>query len=418
MGGLDGNMTVVGNMTGTQIDIDGNIEQDGAKVGTFSRMMDLQKKEAKSAYFSLDRSVRKQDIGKNLMAGNVETYKDLGIEKVKVFANIDVGGYAWAKYGYVPEATAWASLSSRIESKLSGGSSSGGRTSSGNEADDWDQLSSDTQDDVRDRWMRDSYDEFLSSEVQNWRDSGQAKADAKYELANMFAQYDSIPEWANDAFNAVREQRAEAGQSDIPFNNEQLFNAIDLKYESYHGDGTDDPKIEFDDDKLKEPIGFDPAQGTLPGIEPEDPAARLTDEMRERIEKEMVDAFDTKAENDADDQEPPSYLAESVGEYQEQYWDQKEDREKLQHAVDYGMADIPVEDDEEEQPQLELPKSEEDALLAAARSNDPKSIWKIADSPRGKELLLGTSWDGVLNLNDKASMDRFNAYVGRREQHA
>jgi hypothetical protein len=140
--------------------------------------------------------------------------------------------------------------------------------------------------------------------------------------------------------------------------------------------------------------------------------------MRDRIEKKMVASFDKKAEDNSDDLEPPSYLAESVGEYQEQYWDDKRDSEKLQHAIDYGMADIPVDEDEEEQPQLELPKSEEDALLAAARSNDPKSIWKIADSPRGKELLLGTSWDGVLNLNDKASMDRFNTYVGRREQHA
>ena len=52
-------------------------------------------------------------------------------------------------------------------------------------------------------------------------------------------------------------------------------------------------------------------------------------------------------------------------------------------------------------------------------SNDPKSLWALADckadfngKPLGKSVLLGSSWEGELNLKDKASMDRFNAYVG------
>ena len=419
MGGLDGQMKIGG--SAGKIDIDGEVhDEDGHSIGTFTRNINLDGKSAYSAYFKLNKSATKGDIGKKMLASNVETYKKLGIEKVTVTANIDVGGYAWAKYGYIPTASAWSSLRGELERKLGGGSSSSSRPRGDNtiEADDWSMLSSDVQDDVRDKWMRETHSEFLSSEEQNWRDSGQAKADAKQELAHQFGQYNSIPEWAVEAMDAVREQRAEAGQSEIPYTNKQLFDAIDLDYESYHGDGSDDPKITFDDDKLGEPIGYDASQGTLPGIEPIDPSSFLTSEMRDKIEKKMIKAFDDKAESDADDMTPPEYLADSVSEYQDEYWDQKDDSEKLQHAIDYGMADIeiePDEDDEEPQAEMELPEPApgEDPLIAALHSSDPKSIWKIADSPQGKSLLLGTTWAGVLNLKDKAQMERFDKYVGK-----
>ena len=416
MGGLDGPMKLSG--TGNQIDIDGEIhDSDGKTLGNFERNINLDSKSAYSAYFKLNKAATKGDIGKKMLAGNVETYKNLGIEKVTVTANIDVGGYAWAKYGYVPTASAWSELRNDLERKLTGGSSSS-RPSSDNsmEADSWDMLSSDVQDDVRDKWMRETRSEFIQSEEQNWRDSGQAKADAKSELAHQFGQYDDIPEWASEALDAAREYHEDNGLPPIPYSNKQLYDAIDLDYESYHGDGSDDPKITFDDDKLKEPAGYDPAQGTLPGIEPVDPSSFLTEAMRDRIEKKMVKAFDDKAEEQSSEIDPPSYLADSVEEYQDEYWGQKDDDEKLRHAVEYGMADIeiePDEDDEEPQAEMELPQSSDDKLLAAVRSNNPKSIWQIADSDKGKQLLLGTSWSGVLNLKDKDQMNRFDKYVGK-----
>jgi hypothetical protein len=87
------------------------------------------------------------------------------------------------------------------------------------------------------------------------------------------------------------------------------------------------------------------------------------------------------------------------------------------------MANIEIEPDEDEadeEPQAEMdlpPTTEADPLLAAVRSSNPKSIWKVADSPRGKELLLKTGWSGVLNLKDPEAMARFKEYVGR-VQHA
>jgi hypothetical protein len=418
MGGLDGPMRL--SATGNQINVNGEIHDSGGKsLGNFERNINLDSKSAYSAYFKLNKSATKGDIGKKMLAGNIETYKNLGIEKVSVTANIDVGGYAWAKYGYVPTRESWATLRGELERKLTGGgssSSSSRRNPNAEEADDWDMLSSDQQDNVRDEWMRSTRDEFIASEEQNWRDSGQAKADAKQELAHQFGQYDSIPQWANDAFDAAREYRDENDQPPIPYSNKQLYDAIDLDYESYHGDGSDDPKITFDDDKLKEPQGYDPAQGTLPGIEPIDPSSFLTQDMRDRIEWKMVKAFDDKAEEDAGEMDPPSYLADSVEEYQDEYWSSMDDSQRLEFAQRNNMADIeiePDEEDEEPQQEMDLPKTDTDPVLEAVRSSDPKSIWKVADSPQGKQLLLGTGWSGVLNLKDKEQMDRFNTYVGK-----
>jgi hypothetical protein len=415
MGGLDGPMKLKG--TSGKIEIDGEVhDSDGHALGTFQREINLDGKSAYSAYFKLNRSATKHDTGKKMLAGNIATYRDLGIETVGVSANIDVGGYAWAKYGYVPTPESWAVLRRDLEKKLTGSSSSS-RPSSGNtmEAESWDMLSSDAQDDVRDRWMRDTRSEFIDSEVQNWRESGQALEDSKHRLVDLYNDSD-MPEWATDALDAVREEREDNGDAPIPYTNLQLFKAISLDYNSKYGDGRDDPEVTFDDAKLQEPQGYDPAQGTLPGIDPLDPAGFLSQEMRDQIEKEMIDSFNKKAEAEADEMDPPDYVADSVEEYQDEYWQQKDDDEKLRLAIDYGMADIEIEPDEDEaaepQAELELPPAN-DPLLDAVRSNDPKSIWKVADSPQGKALLLGTSWSGRLHLNDKEQMARFDKYVGK-----
>jgi len=411
MGGVDGTMSI-GSSSGYAFEVSGQIEGTGSHkgeiVGNFRREIDVDHKKAYSAYFSINQSSTKSSIGKKILAGNVETYEKLGIEEVRVSANIDVGGYAWAKYGYVPTQESWNDLRARLETKLTGGS--GGSSRSGNtmEADSWDQLGTDQQADVRSRWMDESRDEFLSSEINHWREDGGAKDDAKASLAYDFEQDDFIPDWADEALNEAREKF----DKPIPYSNQQLFAAIDLDYKA-DGEGRDDPDISFDDDKLRDPKGVDPAQQTLPGIEPEDLAQRLTEKMREEITTRLIHGFDVKVDAIVDEMDPPDYISDSVTEYQEQYWEEKTDDEKLGLAVNYGLADIELPEPEEEEEELDLPKPEADPLLAALRSSDPKSIWAVADSPRGKELLLGRNWSGKLNLKDTAAMARFKEYVGR-----
>jgi hypothetical protein len=52
-----------------------------------------------------------------MTANQIDLYRKMGIEKVNMNANIDVGSYAWAKYGWLPKDwpnTAW-SLQTRLK---------------------------------------------------------------------------------------------------------------------------------------------------------------------------------------------------------------------------------------------------------------------------------------------------------------
>lgn len=51
-------------------------------------------------------------------------------------------------------------------------------------------------------------------------------------------------------------------------------------------------------------------------------------------------------------------------------------------------------------------------------SDDARSLWDVADHPRGKALLSGTSWRGVLRLDNVEQMDRFNAKILEKKMSA
>lgn len=420
LGGLNGEMTIGYDEGADSIDLSGELQDaDGRSIGSYQRTIDFDGKVAKSAYFKLKSAQTGKDVGKTLLKANVDTYQKLGIAKVEVYANIDVGGYAWAKYGYVPNASAWRELQGILQRKLGGGG--GSAPSSGNTytPESWDELGSDQQDDVRTEWMRSSRDDFLSSEIDNWRESGQALDDSKYRLADDF---NFTEDWAVAAMTTWREQREENGDPPVPFTDEQILDATSIKYDT-DGEGRNNPEIDFSDKRLDTmtPQGLDPAQMTLPGIETLKPHEMLTDDVREEITQALTKGFNAQADDNADDLEPPEYLAESVAEYQESYWEGLDDSEKFAIADRHGLLpEIEIEPDEEDlpepEPQPELPMTADpiEALKQLARSDNPKAIWAIADSARGKSLLLGTNWNGVLNLHDKDTMDRFNAYVGKK----
>jgi hypothetical protein len=119
MGGLPGTMIIgEGDHNSDEWQISGYIhDADGARIGEYIRTIDFTKNEASSEYFKLFSRATGKDAGKAMLAGNVEVYKKLGIDTVKVHANIDVGGYAWAKYGYVPTNSSWEALSSDLADK-------------------------------------------------------------------------------------------------------------------------------------------------------------------------------------------------------------------------------------------------------------------------------------------------------------
>jgi hypothetical protein len=58
-----------------------------------------------------------------------------------------------------------------------------------------------------------------------------------------------------------------------------------------------------------------------------------------------------------------------------------------------------------------------DSLRDLINNDNPKALWAVADSKWGKKLLIDADWYGVLDLADKETMDRFNAYVGKKPSH-
>jgi len=180
----------------------------------------------------------------------------------------------------------------------------------------WDELSADQQSDASNKYVEKTTGDYYDSEVNNWQDSGGALDEAKSQLANetMFGSGKDHDEWAIEAIDEYKAQREEEGKDPIPFDTQTLMNAIGVGYEG-DGEGGNDPDISFDDDKLQHPEGYDPAQMTLPGIEPKKPEEMLTEDMRDDITKALTDVFNKKADNMQGDMDPPDYLHDNAAEF-------------------------------------------------------------------------------------------------------
>lgn len=403
-------------------------DKEGDRVGTYTRDIDWNNKTAESSFLSLTRSATGHSLGKTILASNIAAYKKMGIERVKVHANIDVGGYAWAKYGYVPTQSSWNDLRGIILNKLGAYGSSRSATQQGwlshekFEPTSWEQINDDDQTRIKEAWLRSTESEFFNSEVEGWRDNGEGLHQAKVDLARNF---DEDADWAEDVVKSWR-----TANHDVPYSTDQIMKSIKVKYDDQNYDGRADPEIEFDDDKLREPSDAPPReQLLLPGFKEVDPASHFTEHMRDELGKQLVDAFNSKADDEQYRVEPPDYLRESSSESQHQYWDDMEDRERYRWANrNNELPQYPLPDEESrEEPGQQDPKQIEmkvdpapkvDDLVQLASSENPKAIWAIADSKRGKELLLNSDWTGYLNFRDKESMDRFNAYVSKVKKAA
>lgn len=57
-------------------------------------------KSVEHAYFSVPKALQNDGLAKRMLAHTVGLYQNSGINKITVHANIDVGSYAWARYGF------------------------------------------------------------------------------------------------------------------------------------------------------------------------------------------------------------------------------------------------------------------------------------------------------------------------------
>jgi ribosomal protein S18 acetylase RimI-like enzyme len=410
LGGMPGSMSIRFHENLGAITVMGQLhDAQGNPIGDYTRDIDLDDHKASSSYFKLHRGDTGKGVGKKLLAANVEMYKKMGVESVRVHANIDVGGYAWAKYGYVPTKADWPELAEVIDRNIRRMSSGGGGDGDGYRAESWEELSDYQQRQVFEEFIRQTEDEFRDSEVDNWRDSGQSLDDAKVSIAERYPQ-DS--DWAQQAIDGYRAKREEEHKPPIPFSNEQLIKAIDVEYSS-DGEGGGSLEITFDDDKLQHPEGYKPDQPTLPGIEHVEPHEYLTEEMRDELDRALNKSFDNEGSEKEGDIDPPDF-SDSIREFQRDVWEGYGDNEKFQWAERHAQEHLGGDEDSEPAGSGDISDEDANRLHRLTASDDPKAIWAIADSQWGKDLLLGTDWNGVIDFKDKESMDRFNAYVGKK----
>lgn len=91
---------------------DGNLWQIRANGPGFeiSRSIDLAAKSVHHGYFSMNESMQGHGLAKTIFGNSIDIYDHLGLEKIGVSASLSGGGYAWARFGFVPDAMSWRSV--------------------------------------------------------------------------------------------------------------------------------------------------------------------------------------------------------------------------------------------------------------------------------------------------------------------
>jgi hypothetical protein len=62
------------------------------------------------SYYEIPRHNTGKGHAKRFLAESMEQYRKMGVKSVSLNANIDVGGYAWARYGFTPTPYAWDNI--------------------------------------------------------------------------------------------------------------------------------------------------------------------------------------------------------------------------------------------------------------------------------------------------------------------
>ena len=371
--------------------------------GQMTRSIDFDKNEASHDYLKLPSSQTGKGEAKTLLSSQVALYQKLGLDRVQVHANIDVGGYAWAKYGFTPTPNSWSNLSDKLQAKIDADSAGSGYT-----PESWDELSSHDQGRAGREYVNSNVDAEHDYQIQDWREND-GEDDARSKVAEDFTSGDET-EWADDAISDFLKSRAEAGHP-VPYTADQLHDAITVEHDTGHWPADKGTYIGFDDDKLKEPAGFDPKQALLPGIKEVKPEDEFTEVMRKQLKSSLESAFKDRAEKVLDDMEPPDYLMDSARESLEESWSSMDDEDRFRWARDNTDL-VKEQESESDEKAVDIPDKDRAAIEKLVQSHDPKAIWAISDSKYGKDLLLGSDWTGTLNLKDPQSMTRFNDYVG------
>jgi hypothetical protein len=104
-----------------ELALSGNVlDENGAKIGDMIRSIDFQNGQVHHNLLDLGENVQGNDVGKNLLKSQVDLYNKMGLNSVHLNANIDIGSYAWARYGFEPEnAREWGKIQRFGHTRLS-----------------------------------------------------------------------------------------------------------------------------------------------------------------------------------------------------------------------------------------------------------------------------------------------------------
>lgn len=87
-------------------------------IGGFSERLTFDTGIVDLTLFALEAPAQGANIAKSIMASQVASFQKMGMKEIQLDANIDVGGYAWAKYGCVPLLGGWSNIKGQIRSNL------------------------------------------------------------------------------------------------------------------------------------------------------------------------------------------------------------------------------------------------------------------------------------------------------------
>jgi GNAT superfamily N-acetyltransferase len=71
------------------------------------------------AYLRLPSNEQSKGVGKDILKSYMDLADNVGADRIALLANIDLGGYAWARYGFVPTPESWKALSVSVRKNLS-----------------------------------------------------------------------------------------------------------------------------------------------------------------------------------------------------------------------------------------------------------------------------------------------------------
>jgi hypothetical protein len=101
--------------SGPRIDINA---YDSSTVKRITRTIRLDQRKVDHDYFVVSEGSQGSGAAKRILKEAVEAYVKMGIDQVDVHANIDVGGYAWVKYGFLQTRSDWDGMRAVMKGKL------------------------------------------------------------------------------------------------------------------------------------------------------------------------------------------------------------------------------------------------------------------------------------------------------------